>query len=116
MLLRTTVESLSNSLADGRDRVRFKDVVEILRSCDHFAFSPDPSLVKQIIAAFPSSDEIYAYPRFFIAYLSILASLGYFPAALIEQCFSYKFLKHAKGLCYSFRSPECSNSDFPDFI
>lgn len=97
LILSSSVEMLSTSIQAGGSRVRFKDVVETLRSCDDFGYSPDPLLMNQIIAGWPLPEEIFEYPNAFITYLSLLASLGYYPETLIERCFSYKFLSHAKG-------------------
>ena len=97
IIMASAVENLSANIQAGAYRVRFKDVVETLRSCDDFGYSADPALMNQIIAGWPSPEEIFHYPNIFITYLSLLASLGHYPETLIEKCFSYKFLQHAKG-------------------
>lgn len=97
LVLESAIERLSATIKSGEGRVRFKDVLEILRSCDDFSYPTKPALVNQIIASWPSPDEVFQYPSTFISYLCVLALLGYYPDALIEKCFSSKFLQHAQG-------------------
>ena len=92
------LEAAVGILSTGtRDALRFKDVVEILRTCDEFSFFPEAGLMNRIISCWPSADEITGYPAYFISYMSLITSLGYFPNALLEQCLSRSFLQHAKG-------------------
>lgn len=96
-LIESAVQSLSANVKSNEERVRFKDVVEILRSCDDFGYTPDTGLMNQIISCWPSAEERTAYPQYFISYLSVLASLGHYPESLIRHCFSPQFLRYAKG-------------------
>lgn len=101
LLIGSAIESLSSSIRTSGERIRFKDVVEILRSCDDFCYVPDPGLMNQIISCWPSAEEVMQYPNYYISYLSVLAALGHYPLSLIEKCFSLQFLRHAKGQYFS---------------
>lgn len=96
-ILDTAIRNLSESLLRG-DSLRFKDVVETIRACDDFSHSPDSGLINHIMSVYPSREEIFEFPAYFITYLSLLASRGYYSEKLIEICFSEAFLKHANGM------------------